>query len=113
MSYCNEITSEKIYEMTEEELNTTLDKCENCPRYTQCDTIALMQDELLVKQGELLKCPYCERYMEFADCPDLFYEDSNNSKVINEQYELLQELQSKGFNIVTCGHCGQVFIHKI
>ena len=113
MSYCNEITAEKIYKMSEAELNQTLDKCENCPRYTQCDTVALMQDELKLRQGEILKCPNCERYMEFCDCPDLFYTDSNNTKELNEQYKLLQEIQAQGYNIVTCGHCGQVFIHRI
>lgn len=29
------------------------------------------------------------------------------------QLELIEELQSKGYNIVTCGQCGEVFIHEI
>ena len=112
MSYCSEITSEKIYNMTEQELNSTLDKCENCPRYSQCDTVALMLDELKLKNNEILKCPHCEHYQGFSDCPDLFYEDSDNNRDINEQLKLLVEMQRKGFNVVTCGNCGQVFIHR-
>jgi len=33
-------------------------------------------------------------------------------KTQKEQYELLMELQSNGFNIVTCGNCGAVVIHR-
>ena len=28
------------------------------------------------------------------------------------QYQLLQEMQAKGFNVVTCGNCGTVILHR-
>lgn len=47
MSYCSHITSEQVYKMVEFELNHILDNCElNCDRYSQCDTVALMNDKL-------------------------------------------------------------------
>ena len=113
MTYCNKITSNKIYQMNENELNQTLNTCETCPKYHQCDTVALMNDELQLKQGEILKCPHCEHYQEFCDCPDLFYVDVTKSKEWTEQEKLMAEINSCGYNIVTCGHCGQVFIHRI
>jgi uncharacterized Zn-finger protein len=30
----------------------------------------------------------------------------------NIQWKLLLEIQDKGFNVVTCGYCGQPFIHR-
>ena len=111
MSYCEKIKAEKIYKMAETELNKTLDTCENCLKYSQCDTVALMQDELKVKQGELLKCPHCENYLEHANCPDLFCVEETQQ--LKEQEALLREVQALGYNIVTCGNCGQVFIHKL
>ena len=59
-----------------------------------------------------LTCPYCNYKGDYCDFPDLFYTDSNNTPARDEQYKLLQQLWTKGFNIVTCGECGQVFIHK-
>ena len=60
-----------------------------------------------------LKCPYCSYESEDCDFPDLFYQDLNNSSGVNKQYILLQDIQTNGFNIVTCGNCGQVFIQKL
>lgn len=60
-----------------------------------------------------LTCPYCNYKGEYCNFPDLFYTDTSNTPEINEQYGLLQELWTKGYNIVTCGDCGSVFIHKI
>lgn len=60
-----------------------------------------------------LKCPHCGWESESYNFPDLFYYDCNMSSELQEQLELLQSLQQKGFNIVTCGHCGQVFIHEL
>lgn len=60
-----------------------------------------------------LTCPYCKYKGEYSDFPDLFYSDKNNTPELDEQYELQDELISKGYNIVTCGDCGQVFIHRI
>lgn len=114
MSYCNHIKSEIILNMDITHLEDTLANCEKfCDNYHLCDTACLMLDELKLKNGECLKCPHCEHYQEFCDCPDLFYSDTSNSKEINNQLKLLEEMHTKGFNVVTCGHCGQVFIHKI
>lgn len=113
MSYCNKITSNEVYEMQKPELEHTLNGCElYCNRYSQCDTVCMMNDRLRELQGDILKCPHCEHYQEFCDCPDLFYPDINNSKDMRNQLKLLEEMQTKGFNVVTCGHCGQVFIHR-
>ena len=59
-----------------------------------------------------LRCPHCGWESESYNFPDLFCYDCNMSSELQKQLELLQRLQQKGFNIVTCGHCGQVFIHE-
>lgn len=59
-----------------------------------------------------LRCPYCGWESESYNFPDLVCYDCNMSSGLQEQLELLQRLQQKGFNIVTCGHCGGVFIHE-
>lgn len=59
-----------------------------------------------------LRCPYCGYESEPCNFPDLFRFDCNMGLVLYEQLELLRKLQQRGFNIVTCGHCGQVFIYK-
>ena len=52
MIYCNKITSENVYKMSELELNHTLDGCElYCDKYYQCQTVALMNDRL--KESEI------------------------------------------------------------
>lgn len=56
------------------------------------------------------KCPHCGYEDDYCNFPDLFYPDKNNSKEINRQLNLLQKMQDYGFNIVTCGMCGNVFI---
>ena len=61
----------------------------------------------------MLECPYCGFIGDECDFPDLFYTDCESSKGIIEQEKLLQEIQSHKLNIVTCGMCGDVFIHKI
>lgn len=113
MSICDKgLNACSILKMTDKELNFILDRCEkSCEKYHQCDTALLIQDELKLKRNECLKCPYCESYQDFSDCPDLFYFDSKQSRALNTQAELLQKMQEKGFNVVTCGHCGEVFIH--
>ena len=58
-----------------------------------------------------LICPYCHKEFGYADCPDLFIDGDGSSP--QEQVDLLEELWEYGFNIVTCGECGQVFIHRI
>ena len=30
----------------------------------------------------------------------------------NKQVALIEEMQEVGFNLVTCGHCGNPFIHR-
>lgn len=75
--------------------------------------MAMLEDKLKELSGELLRCPHCNKLQELCDCPDLFYKDTNNSEEINKQYDLQSELNNLNYNIVTCGNCGQVFIHKI
>ena len=112
MSYCNQITADNILnKMNRDDLVKQVDKCEEfCEKYHQCDTVFLMLNEIRLRDGECIKCPYCERYMDFDECEDLFNDGDIGCK---EQYQLLKEIQNKGYNIVTCGHCKQVFIHKI
>lgn len=66
------------------------------------------------KYGRLgnLICPYCKYQNEECNFPDLFYDDINNDFYIKQQLQNLKEIQQLGYNIVTCGDCGQVFIHK-
>ena len=53
MTYCNKITSNEVYQMHESKLNNTLDNCElYCPKYYQCQTVALMNDRLKENEGE-------------------------------------------------------------
>ena len=65
-----------------------------------------------MKNTDLI-CPYCKYTNEESNFPDLFYEDLNNDLWIKQQYQHLKELQAIGYNIVTCGDCGQVFIVKL
>ena len=58
-------------------------------------------------------CPYCKYYNEVSNFPDLFYEDLSNDLYIKQQLQNLKEIQTLGYNIVTCGDCGQVFIQKL
>ena len=61
----------------------------------------------------LLKCPYCGFEEDSCFFPDLFYPDSENTIDIKEQLIFLNEIQNFGYNIVTCGQCGQVFIERL
>lgn len=60
----------------------------------------------------LVKCPHCGEVSEECNMPDLFYSDSTNTKGLNDQLKLLEELQTFGYNVVTCGNCGKVLILK-
>lgn len=60
-----------------------------------------------------LQCPHCGELQEECNCPDLFYPDIRNTKEINQQLKLQTEIQSLGYNIITCGNCGLVFIQKL
>ena len=57
-----------------------------------------------------LKCPYCGYTGEDCDFPDYFYEADEDYP---EQYEYQVAIQKAGYNIVTCGQCGDVFIQKL
>lgn len=61
---------------------------------------------------DIIKCPHCSTVNEPCYFPDLFYSDCNNSEDINKQVKIQEELQYLGYDIVTCGNCGQVFIIK-
>ena len=58
-----------------------------------------------------LQCPYCGMIGDYCDFPDLFVDGDDSSPV--EQVEMLQELWEHGFNIVSCGQCGGIIIHRI
>ena len=32
---------------------------------------------------------------------------------MRDQYTILQDIQAKGYNVVTCGECGYVLLHDI
>ena len=34
-------------------------------------------------------------------------------KIAEKQVRIQEEIQSAGFNVVTCGHCGTVLLHRI
>lgn len=59
----------------------------------------------------MIKCPHCKKEFEECDCPDLYY-SGEEDKDYNEQYEILWDMQNKGFNVVTCAHCGEVILTK-
>jgi len=61
------------------------------------------------KDYEVL-CPHCGTLAEKSDCPDLFY--LGISKQYEKQWLLQEEMQEAGFNLVTCGHCGDPFLHR-
>ena len=67
----------------------------------------------MMNKENLLKCPYCNHEGELCDFPDLFFGDCETSKELLDQESLLNEIQATGFNIVTCGECGNALIHKI
>lgn len=47
------------------------------------------------------------------DFLDLFYDDYDVTYEMKKQFKLLTALQELGYNIVTCGDCGRVFIQDI
>lgn len=61
----------------------------------------------------MLTCPYCKYKGDECDFPDFFYIDCESKKPIVRQYKMLLEIQKKGYNIVNCGMCGDVFIQKL
>ena len=61
----------------------------------------------------MLECPYCGFIGDECDFPDLFYTECESTEGIIEKEKLLNEIQSHKLNIVTCGMCGDVFIHRI
>lgn len=60
-----------------------------------------------------LTCPYCGFTSEVCDFPDLFYDDDDITCEMKRQLDLLKALQELGYNVVTCGDCGQVFIQDL
>ena len=56
-----------------------------------------------------LKCPYCGYESDKSNFPDYFYPGCPYP----EQFKRLIEIQKAGFNIVTCGMCGEPFIQKL
>lgn len=60
-----------------------------------------------------LTCPYCGFTSDEYDFLDLFYDDYDTTYEMKKQFELLTALQELGYNVVTCGDCGQAFIQDI
>lgn len=60
-----------------------------------------------------ITCPYCGFTSDDYDFPDLFYTDYDVTCEMKKQLERLTALQELGYNVVTCGACGQVFIQEI
>ena len=58
-----------------------------------------------------LKCPFCGADGDVCGFPDLFYEADEDD--FPEQCKYQYAIQKAGYNIVTCGCCGDVFIHEI
>lgn len=81
--------------------------------YSRCD-IRTFNKEKVVRMTlqDLLKCPHCGFEEDLCFFPDLFYPD-DYSPQYNEQAELLEKIQELGYNIVTCGKCGEVFIERL
>ncbi len=36
-----------------------------------------------------------------------------NKRLLQEQEEVSRKIQNSGYNVVTCGHCGDVLLHEI
>lgn len=51
-------------------------------------------------------------WREIADKIDGVTALKTKREIAEEQIHLQEEMQSKGFNIVTCGHCGTVLLHR-
>lgn len=89
-----------------------MDDCENnCIKFGSCDYNGMLNDKCVDLEAiqDDLTCPHCNYSSEYCNFPDLFYSGGGECK---NQYALLMEMQQKGFNIVTCGMCGEVLIHK-
>lgn len=99
------------------EFVVTDEQYKNYEKYV--DDFSKNLDELNVENVDIyeqqidIKCPFCDFESEECDFPDLFVSDFNNTKGIMTQIDLLEELQEKGYNIVTCGNCGGAFIIKM
>lgn len=60
---------------------------------------------------EELTCPYCGHNSDPCDFPDWLWADGD-VELYPEQYQILLEIQAVGFNAVTCGQCGSMFLHR-
>ena len=60
---------------------------------------------------EKIKCPHCKQTMEACDAPDLYY-FGEEDKDYQEQYNILCDMQKNGFNVMTCGFCGEIILSK-
>lgn len=58
-----------------------------------------------------MKCPHCGYESEDYDFPDLYCEFEEKAEY-KEQYKLLKQLQDIGYNVVTCGMCGNAIIQS-
>lgn len=56
-----------------------------------------------------VKCPHCGYRGDECNFPDLYSEFEEKAEY-REQYKLLKQMQDLGYNVVTCGMCGNVII---
>jgi hypothetical protein len=75
------------------------------------DLNLILHEQKYGRLGDLV-CPYCECIADESNFPDLFYGDTDDLH-FKQQLQNLKELQKLGYNVVTCGECGQVFIQKL
>lgn len=101
MSYCSKISSNDVYKMKEQKLESLLEQCEKtCERYHKCDTIALMEDELKVMRCEAGHCSKCNKIIDFES--DFFYYVENEDKYYCENCGDEESLTQ-------CENCGEWF----
>ena len=61
-----------------------------------------------INNGNTLECPYCNNIVEHQDCPDLWSNEKHPD--YKKQEKILKNMQKCGFNVVTCGICGGIFL---
>lgn len=61
------------------------------------------------------RCPHCK--IKIDDNPDLYMgcgegKTKHQIKAYKKQFKILKKMQAKGFNVVTCGDCGDVILEE-
>lgn len=101
MTWCNRIKSENIKNMNEQGLRETLNNCEKtCEKYHLCDTVAMMEDEIKVKEGEADYCCKCGKLIIFDN--ETYYLEADEDKFYCEECGDEESLTQ-------CDNCGDWF----